>query len=173
MQVTAVHLNPIHTFSKLAQPEIQLIADQGVQGDAHCGALTQHLYRVRKDPNQPNLCQVHLLQQELLDEIDLAPGQLGENITTRGIELIDLPLGTVLTLGTSAMLEVTGLRTPCSQMDKLRPGLMRACFYQNSESKSVPRAGIMAIVLTGGTVLPNDPIRITLPSRPYRPLPRV
>jgi hypothetical protein len=164
--ITSVQLSATHSFTKNPQPSITLIPGQGVQGDAHCGTLVQHLYLVRKDPTQPNLCQVHFLQHELLDELDLQPGQLGENLTTRGLDLITLPTGTRLAIG-DTLLEVTGLRSPCNQINRLRPNLMKSCFIPKSKQ---PRAGIMAIVLQGGTILPNDLIRITLPSLPHSPL---
>ena len=165
--ITAVHLSATHSFTKSPQTGITLLAGLGVEGDAHCGALVQHLYMVRKDPTRPNLCQIHLLQHELLDELEIAPGQLGENVTTREIDLLTLPTGTQLALGVTALLEVTGLRNPCNQINRLKPGLMKACF---THGKNSPRAGIMAIVLQGGEVRPNDRIRITLPPLPYRPL---
>ncbi len=168
-QVTAVHLSPKHTFTKTSQTRLTLLTGEGVQGDAHCGTLVQHLYLVRKDPTKPNLCQVHLLQQELLEELNLQPGHLGENLTTQGLDLITLPTGTHLAIGTT-LLEVTGLRSPCNQINRLRPGLMKSCFIPNSRQPKQPRAGIMAIVLQGGTIHPNDPIHVTLPPLPHRPL---
>ncbi|CAN5450979.1 MOSC domain-containing protein [soil metagenome] len=165
-RITAVHLSAKHSFSKATQPEITLLTGEGVQGDAHCGVLVKHRYMVRKDPTKPNLCQVHLLQHELLDELGLQPGELGENITTRGFDLLTLPTGTRLEMG-DAMLEVTGLRSPCSQINGLRAGLMKECFIPKSKA---PRAGIMAIVIHGGTVRPDDAIRVTLPQEPHRPL---
>ncbi|MCU1321696.1 MAG: hypothetical protein JWM43_1345 [Acidobacteriaceae bacterium] len=164
--ITAVHLSAKHSFSKVAQPEITLLAGEGVQGDAHCGVLVRHRYMVRKDPTKPNLCQVHLLQHELLDELGLQPGELGENITTRDFDLLTLPTGTRLGIG-DAVLEVTGLRSPCNQINAIRPGLMKECFVPKSES---PRAGIMAIVVSGGAVRPDDTIHVTLPPEPHRPL---
>lgn len=175
--VTAVHLSSTHSFSKQPQLQIHLIAQHGVEGDAHAGPLTQHLYLQRKDPTQPNLCQVHLLQSELLDELSLAPGQMGENITTRNLDLIHLPTGTLLQIGPTVVLEVTGLRSPCNQINQLHPGrkpsLMQTCFLPPPAAKKQPRAGIMSIVLTGGDITPGDPIRITLPPEPHRPLPCV
>ena len=172
--ITAVHLSPAHSFTKQPQLQIHLIAHHGVQGDAHAGPLTQHLYLQRRNPSLPNLCQVHLLQSELLDELHLAPGQMGENLTTRDLDLIHLPLGTLLHIGPTAIPEVTGLRSPCSQINRLqpgrKPGLMQACFLPPPAAKKQPRAGIMSIVLNGGPITPGDPIHVTLPPQPHRPL---
>ncbi len=163
--IEATSLSAKHTFSKTPQPSIHLIAGHGVQGDCHAGAATQHLYRQRKNPTQPNLTQVHLLHAELLDRFSLTPGQMGENLTTRHIDLHALPTGAILQIG-EAVLEITGYRTPCIQIDDLRPGLMKAVFTPEKR----PNAGIMAIVLTSGEVKPADSIQITLPPEPHRPL---
>ncbi len=139
------------------------------------GATVRHRYKVRKDPTQPNLCQVHLLQHELLDELHLAgfevePGQMGENVTTRGLNLIALPTGTRLALGESAVVEVTGLRSPCSQINGFQAGLMKACFGLDAHGKKAPRAGIMSIVIAGGEVRSGDSIGVELPAEPHRAL---
>jgi MOSC domain-containing protein YiiM len=170
-QVQAVSLSPKHGFSKQPQPSIMLLANQGVQGDAHCGATVQHLYLKRRNPVEPNRMQVHLLQSELLDELTRAgfaitPGQLGENVTTCGIDLLTLPVGTRLHLGNEAVLELTGLRTPCSKIDAFQPGLLK----QLVDSTKAPKAGVMAIVLTGGDVAAGNTIRIELPPAPHTPL---
>lgn len=156
-------------------PSIRLLAGLGVEGDAHCGALVKHRYHVRKDPTRPNLCQVHLLQEELFDELaakgfDVAPGEMGENITTREIDLLGLPTGARLLLGESAVVEVTGLRNPCVQMNQLRPGLMPAVIERRPRGEVVRKAGIMGIVIAGGEVVPGDAIRVELPPRPWRAL---
>jgi MOSC domain-containing protein YiiM len=179
--VLATSRSSAHGFSKQPQPSITLIANEGVEGDAHRGSTVQHLYLKRKNAAAPNLCQVHLFASEMLDELaakgfSLTPGDLGENILTRGIDLIHLPLGTHLALGpkptTAALLQVTGLRTPCTQIETFRPGL-QALLYgppaPDTKKKSL-RAGIMTIVLRGGTIHPNDPIHITLPPEPHQPL---
>jgi MOSC domain-containing protein YiiM len=171
-EITAVNISPTHSFSKAPQESIRLLAGLGVEGDAHLGVKVKHRYQVRKDPNQPNLCQVHLLQTELLDELSatglrVEPGQMGENITTRGLDLMSLPTGTRLDLGETAVVEVTGMRSPCSQLNGLRPGLMKACFSVDARKKKSPRAGIMGIVLHSGEVRPCDPIRVTLPPEPH------
>jgi MOSC domain-containing protein YiiM len=169
--VIAVSLSPKHSFSKAQQTSIQLLAGLGVDGDAHAGAKVKHRYQIKKDPNQPNLCQVHLLQNELLEELNasgfsLETGEIGENIATSGLDLMALPTGTRLEVGESAVVEVTGMRSPCSQLNKLRPGLMKACFTTKA-GKKVPRAGIMGIVLVSGEVRAGDSIRVTLPPGPH------
>jgi MOSC domain-containing protein YiiM len=170
-----------HGFSKQPQPSITLIANEGVEGDAHRGRTVQHLYHQRRNPSAPNLCQVHLFAAEMLDELaaqgfPLSPGDLGENLLTLGIDLLHLPLGTHLTIGpdplSAPILEVTGLRTPCIQIETFRPGLQELLYGEpapGTDKKSL-RAGIMTIVLRAGTIHPNDPIHITLPPRPHQPL---
>jgi MOSC domain-containing protein YiiM len=166
--VTATSLSPVHAFSKTPQSSIYLIAGHGVQGDAHAGPTTQHLYIQRKDPTRLNLTQVHLLHAELLDELSLEPGQLGENLTTRYLDLHALPTGTVLTIG-EAKIEITGYRTPCNQINGIRPQLMNAIFTPDNK----PNAGIMAVVLTSGEVRPGDEIHITLTRTLPTPVPRL
>ena len=172
-----------HGFSKQPRPGIRLIAGEGVEGDAHRGQTVQHLYRVRQDPTQPNLCQLHLLAGEMLDELRIkgfavGPGDLGENVLTDGIDLLALPLGTRLHLGDEAAVEVTGLRTPCSQIDGFLPGLQQHLWGARETSLSgrsarTRRAGIMSIVLRGGLVRSGDSLRVELPPGPHRPLPPV
>ena len=174
-EVLAVHLSPTHTFSKHPQLHIHLLAGLGVDGDAHCGSTVRHRYLRRRDPHQPNLTQVHLLHAELLETLrplgfDLHPGELGENITTRSLDLLSLPAATLLHLGPSAIVQVTGLRTPCVQMNRLRPGLMAAAFDRDDLGNKRPRAGIMAVVLRGGIVQPGSSIQVELPPTPHRPL---
>lgn len=176
--IVAVHRNATHSFSKASFPSIKLVAGLGVEGDAHYGATVQHRSRVARDPNQPNLRQVHLIHAELIDELNaakfnLAAGDMGENITTRGLNLLRLPTGTRLLLGATAVIEVTGLRNPCPQLDEFRPGLMAAVLSRDAQGNVVRKAGIMAVVQTGGVVDSGDEIRIELPPPPYRPLERV
>lgn len=164
--VVAVSAAPKHGFSKANQLSIRLLAGLGVDGDAHQGTTVRHRHDARKDPARPNLRQVHLMAAELLDELSaggfaLTPGALGENLTTRGLDLGALATGTRLSLGAAAVLKVTGLRAPCVQIDRFRPGLMRAMGR---------RAGIMAIVLRGGDVRPGDAIGVEHPPPPHRPL---
>ena len=172
--VIAVSRSAAHTMSKPAQGNIRLLVGLGVEGDAHAGATVKHRSRVKRDPTTPNLRQVHLIHAELHDELGargftLAPGDMGENITTRGIDLLALPTGTKLHLG-DAVVEVTGLRNPCSQLDKFRQGLMAAVLDRAPDGTLIRKAGIMSIVLAGGDVRPGDPIRIELPPPPHRPL---
>lgn len=173
--VFAVHRSATHTFSKPVAPAIRLIAGLGVEGDAHSGSTVKHRSRVARDPNQPNLRQVHLIHGELHVELrkrgfSVTAGDMGENITTRGVDLLGLPTGTHLHLGSEAVIEVTGLRNPCAQLDKFEPGLMAAVLHRDADGNLIRRAGIMAIVLAGGEVRPNDPIRVILPAAPHRAL---
>jgi MOSC domain-containing protein YiiM len=173
--VVAVNLSAAHCFSKPVQKSIRLLAGLGVEGDAHLGVTVQHRSRVAKDPTQPNLRQVHLIHEELLDELNaaafgVAPGAIGENITTRGISLLDLPRGARLHIGDTAIVEVTGLRDPCRQLNDYRPGLMAAVLGRDEHGNLMRRAGIMAIVLSTGDVRAGDSIRIELPAAPHQPL---
>jgi MOSC domain-containing protein YiiM len=174
--VEAVSRSTAHGFSKQSQSSIRLIPGEGVEGDAHRGVTIQHLYLMRRDPTQPNLCQVHLFAAEMLDELattgfHIAPGELGENILTRGLDVLALPLGTRLHLGTASIVEVTGLRTPCSKIDDFRDGLQQHLWGErDAEGKKVRRAGIMSIVLTAGEVRPGDTIQVELPPEPHQPL---
>lgn len=177
-QVFAVSSNPTHTFSKAAQGAIRLLAGLGVEGDAHCGATVKHRSRVAQDPTQPNLRQVHLIHGELIDELQAAgfavnPGSMGENITTRGIDLLALPEGTKLHLGTSAVVEMTGLRNPCKQLDSFQSGLMAAVLDRDESGQLIRKAGIMGVVLVGGDVRPGDTIVVELPALPHRSLEKV
>jgi MOSC domain-containing protein YiiM len=173
--VSAVSSSPTHTFSKPNEGRIRLIAGLGVEGDAHLGETVKHRSRVARDPNQPNLRQVHLIHGELHDELAeagfaVAPGEMGENVTTRGLDVLGLPTGTRLRLGESALVEVTGLRNPCAQLDGLLPGLMAAVLDHDADGNLVRKAGIMAVVLEGGDVMPGDTIEVTLPEGPQRQL---
>jgi MOSC domain-containing protein YiiM len=173
--VVAVSRSPAHTFCKPTQARIDLLAGLGVAGDAHAGTTVQHRSRVARDPHQPNRRQVHLLHAELHEELraagfDVAAGQMGENITTRGLALLGLPTGTRLHVGTTAVIEVTGLRTPCAQLDGLQPGLLAATLARDAHGALIRKAGIMGIVLASGAVRPHDVIRIELPPEPHIPL---
>lgn len=175
--VVSVSLSPTHTFSKYACDRIELIADHGVQGDAHAGSTVKHRSRVAADPTQPNLRQVHLIHTELFDELKSAgfhvePAMLGENITTSGINLLALAKGTRLTIGT-AVIEVTGLRNPCTQLDDLQPGLLAQLAYRDEHGKLVRKSGIMGIVIEGGTVQSGDEIGVKEPVGPHVALERV
>ncbi|HVT11357.1 MAG TPA: MOSC domain-containing protein [Fimbriimonadaceae bacterium] len=173
--VTAVSRSETHSFSKPNRESIRLIAGEGVEGDAHRGATVQHVSRVHKDPSTPNLRQIHLMHAELHDEVAgygyaVASGELGENITTRGVDLLGLPTGTRLHLGGEAVVEVTGLRTPCSQIDDLKPGLVKHLLLRLEDGSLVRKAGVMGVVVAGGDVKPGDPIRVELPAEPRQPL---
>jgi MOSC domain-containing protein YiiM len=173
--VIAVGRSPGHTFGKPTREGIRLLAGLGVEGDAHLGATVKHRSRVARDPTQPNLRQVHLIPAELFDELraagfDVAAGELGENVTTRGIDLLGLSAGSRLHLGSAAVVEVTGLRNPCVQLDRFRPGLMAAVLGRDEAGNVVRKAGVMAVVAAGGEVRPGDPIRVEPPSGPHRPL---
>ena len=173
--VIAVSRSGGHTLTKPTHDRIRLIAGLGVEGDAHSGETVKHRSRVRRDPSQPNLRQVHLIHAELHDElriggISVSVGEMGENITTRGIDLLGLPTGTRLHLGATAVVEVTGLRNPCTQLNQIRPGLMAATLGRDERGAVVRKAGIMGIVLAGGEVQPGDPVRVELPPAPHRPL---
>ncbi|MCX5520237.1 MOSC domain-containing protein [Kaistia defluvii] len=176
--VVAVSKNAVHGFSKEPQPSIRLIAGLGVEGDAHLGETVKHRSRVAQDPTQPNLRQVHLVHQELLDDLQaqgfaVSPGTIGENVTTRGIDLLGLPTGARLRIGPEVVVEVTGLRNPCVQLDRYQKGLMAATLDRDSEGNLVRKAGVMSIVLTGGAIAPGDPIQIELPPPPHVRLVRV
>ena len=167
--VVAVASDGEHRFSKRTTDVIRLLAGLGVEGDAHAGATVQHRSRVARDPSQPNLRQVHLIHAELLDEVDDAgftvpPGAMGENITTRGVDLLGLPAGTRLELGPEAVIEITGLRNPCTQIEAYEPGLLKRMVGRDADGAIVRRAGVMAIVLAGGEVRPGDPLRVVEPA---------
>jgi MOSC domain-containing protein YiiM len=167
--VDSVHMSPRHALAKAAQLSITLLAGLGVQGDAHAGTTVKHRSRARWNPKLPNLRQVHLIQAELLDELRcrgfaVAPGQMGENVTTRGLDLLALPAGARLRLGSDAVVELTGLRNPCKQLDGIQQGLMDAVLDRDAAGGLVRKAGVMAVVLSGGEVLPGDAIRVELPA---------
>jgi len=173
--VVAVSRSAKHTMSKPNELSIRLLQGLGVEGDAHSGATVKHRSRVARDAEQPNLRQVHLIHVELHDELRQAgfavsAGQMGENITTRGVDLLGLPSGTRLRLGNTAVVEVTGLRNPCGQLNGVQPGLMAATLEHDTCGNLVRKAGIMAIVLKGGEVRPGDPITVELPAQPHRAL---
>jgi MOSC domain-containing protein YiiM len=173
--VVAVSLRAGHHFSKTPSLGIRLLTGLGVAGDAHLGETVKHRSRVRKDPTQPNLRQVHLLHIELFDELrakgfTVKPADLGENVTTSGIDLLALPAGTRLHLGADAVVEVTGLRNPCLQLDHFQKGLMAATLDKDADGNLIRKAGIMSIVIAEGDVRPGDAIGIELPAMPHRPL---
>ena len=173
--VTAVSLSARHTLTKPNADKIQLLVGLGVEGDAHSGVTVKHRSRVARDPSQPNLRQVHLVHAELHDTLReqgfaVSAGQMGENVTTRGVDLLGLPTGARLHLGEMAIVEVTGLRNPCVQLDRLQAGLMAATLGRDGRGRLLRKAGVMAVVLAGGEVRPGDPVRVELPPGPHRPL---
>ncbi|MGV8881568.1 MAG: MOSC domain-containing protein [Rhodoglobus sp.] len=175
LRVTAVSRDPLHRFSKPVVAEITLIADWGVEGDAHAGRTVQHRSRVARDPSQPNLRQVHLIHEELFDELASAgytvmAGEMGENITTRGIDLLTLPEGTQLRLGDDAIVQVTGLRNPCQQINTFESGLLTQVVGRAEDGSVERRGGVMAVVIAGGVVHPGDLISVTLPTGAQKPL---
>ncbi|MER7407270.1 MOSC domain-containing protein [Streptomyces sp. NPDC000070] len=176
--VTAVSSNGEYSFTKPNRDSVRLLAGLGVEGDVHAGVTVKHRSRVAQDPTQPNLRQVHLMHEELFAEVreagfEVAPGELGENITTRGIDLLGLPVGTLLRVGETAVLEVTGLRNPCLQIDNFQDGLLKRVVGRDEAGHVVRKAGIMSVVREGGVVRPGDTIEAELPLGPHRPLDRV
>lgn len=174
-RVIAVHTKATHAFSKQQASAVELLAGHGVVGDAHCGVTVKHRSRVARDPMQPNLRQVHLLHQELLEELatrgfDVAPGQMGENITTAGLPLLALAEGTIIRLGRDATICITGLRNPCAQIENFKPGLLAAVLDRAPDGTLIRKAGVMAIVLHSGTVEAGDSITVLKNPQPYIPL---
>jgi MOSC domain-containing protein len=172
--VIGVHLSPAHTFSKPSVERIRLIEGRGVEGDAHCGATVQHLSRMRRQPELPNLRQVHLIHQELLDVLAevghvVRPGELGENVTTAGIDLLGLPVGTCLHIG-ETVLAVTGLRNPCQQINDFQPGLLKHVLRTEADGTVIRLVGVMATVERGGEIRGGDPVEVELPAPPLQPL---
>lgn len=173
--VKSVSRSATHTMSKPNEEFIDLVVGLGVEGDAHLGKTVKHRSRVARDPSQPNLRQVHLIHAELHEELrshgfDVSPGQMGENITTQGVDLLALPTGSKLNVGQTAVIEVTGLRNPCHQLDGLSPGLMQATLDRAADGSLIRKAGIMGVVIAGGRVKPGDRIRIERPEGEPRPL---
>ncbi|MEM7244285.1 MAG: MOSC domain-containing protein [Acidobacteriota bacterium] len=176
--VVAVSRKDSHSLDKIVVEGIRLLEGVGVEGDCHAGTTVQHRSRVARDPSQPNLRQVHLIHAELFDELadkgfTVGPGQLGENVTTRGIDLLSLPRGARLRLGTSAVVELTGLRNPCRQLDGWQDGLMTAVLERDADGGLVRKSGVMGIVLSGGELRAGDAIAVELPPEPHEVLERV
>jgi MOSC domain-containing protein YiiM len=174
-RVGSVNVAAGHAFSKPPAPAIRLVAGLGVEGDAHAGVTVQHRSHAARDPLRPNHRQVHLIHAELHEELaaggfTVGPGDLGENVTTRGLDLLGLPAGTRLRLGAEAVVEVTGLRNPCRQLDAFADGLMAATLDRDADGEVVRKSGVMAVVLAGGEVRPGDPIAVELPAPPHRRL---
>ncbi len=180
--VAAVHRSGEHTFSKRTVDSITLLPGLGVDGDAHLGAQVKHRSRVAADPTQPNLRQVHLVMSELLDEVvaaghSIVPGQLGENITTTGIDLIALPVGSIVRLGDTALVALTGLRNPCRQIRNVGDGVLKMMFVDGERygrpGEQVGRTGVMGVVVAGGMVRPGDPIAVRFPAGVTTPMEKV
>lgn len=176
--VKAVSKSAEHTLYKTNVPSIQLLAGLGVEGDAHMGVTVKHRSRVKQDPTQPNLRQVHLIHTELHETLQqngfqVSAGQMGENITTTGLPLLDLPRHSLLHIGETAVVEVTGLRNPCAQLESIQPGLMQAVLDRDADNNLIRKAGIMGIVLQSGIVHVGDNIRVQLPELPHLPLEKV
>lgn len=176
--ITAVSLSPRHTFSKHTAEQITLLEGLGVEGDAHCGITVKHRSDVARDPTRLNLRQVHLIHSELFDELReqgfaVEASMLGENVTTRGVDLLALPVDTELQLGACAVVRLTGLRSPCSQIDGLQKGLMSAVIERKPDGEVIRKSGVMAVVIKGGVVRQGDDLVVRLPALPHRRLERV
>ena len=176
--VVSVSLSPTHSFSKYSVASIHLLKGLGVEGDAHCGREVKHRSRLKIHPIPPNLRQVHLIHSELFEELSnkgfhVTPGLIGENITTKGIDLLSLPRNTILYIGEDAVVEITGLRNPCHQLNNLQEGLLPAVLGTDKEGKVIRKSGIMGIVRNGGKIIPGDEIRVEFPAKPYIKLERV
>lgn len=173
--ITAVSRSRCHTFSKPNEPVIRLVAGLGIEGDAHMGARVRHRFHMLRNPLASNLRQVHLMHEELFDELrqdgfHVWPGAIGENVTTRGVDLLGLPRGARLRLGAEALIELTGLRNPCRQIDAFQPGLLKAVLGRDSTGRLIRKAGVMAIVIKGGNVKATDAVVVELPAGEHRPL---
>ena len=173
--VIAVSRSPGNTLSKTCESSVRLVEGLGIDGDTHSGKTDQHRSHAARNPNAPNLRQVHLIHAELHDELHekgfkVSPGQMGENITTRGVDLLNLPAGTLLHLGDTAIVELTGLRNPCKQLNTIQDRLMQATIEKRPDGSLIRKSGVMSIVLKGGDVFSGDPIRVELPPVPHRPM---
>ncbi len=171
--VVAVSRTPSHTVSKKNEDVITLIENHGVDGDVHAGEFDKHQSHAARDPKIPNLRQVHLIHGEFHDELNgsgftVSPGQMGENITTRGVDLLSLPAGTHLHLGENAVIKLTGLRNPCSQLNGIQKGLMNATLEKKDDGTLIRKAGVMSVVVSGGDVKAGDEIRVELPAEPHQ-----
>ena len=176
--IIALSTSSTHSFSKTNQDSIELIVGIGIKGHAHAGEKVKHRSRVARDPNQPNLRQVHLIHSELHEELkekgfNVSPGDIGENITTKGIDLLNLPTHTLLHLGDEAKIKITGLRNPCAQLNTFQPGLMSAVLDKDEAGNIVRKSGVMSVVVSGGIVRTGDRITIELPIKPYQKLEKV
>ncbi|MEH6443605.1 MAG: MOSC domain-containing protein [Oceanospirillaceae bacterium] len=178
MKVVSLSKDKEHQFSKKVHESLNFLKELGVEGDAHCGKTVKHRSRVKVDPTQPNLRQVHLIHSELILELrnkgfEVLAGTIGENVMTEGLDLLSLPKNTILKLGINVVLKVTGLRNPCPQLDNYQKGLTKAVLDKSAAGKLIRKAGIMATVVEGGVVNVEDPITVEFPSKPYVPLDKV
>lgn len=176
-EVAAVARSAEHSFSKTCLEQIDCVAGEGVVGDAHRGQTVKHRSRVKQDPHQPNLRQVHLIHEELLRELqqqgfEVAPGALGENITTRGVDILNWPQGTRVHLG-EVVLQITGLRNPCAQLNDFQAGLLEQVLERDATGRTIRKSGVMSVVLKGGRIQTGDSLQAYLPPEPHRSLERV
>lgn len=161
--VVSLSTSPTHSMSKKKVTQVELIKGIGISGDAHAGKKVKHRSRVRQNPDQPNLRQVHLIHSELFEELStkgfmIKAGEMGENITTKGIDLLALSKGCILSIGSDVKVEITGLRNPCDQLNGLQEGLLNAVLDKDGNGKLIRKAGIMGVVLTSGIVKNGDKI---------------
>jgi len=177
-KIIALSKSEKYTFHKYNCEQIKLLKGLGVEGDIHMGKTVKHRSRVAHDPSQPNLRQVHLIHSELLEELKekgfiVKPGELGENITTAGIDLLGLSKGTILEIGETVKIEITGLRNPCKQLNTFQSGLLKAVIDKDEEGNLIRKSGVMSIVLEGGVVNVNDEIAVKVPEGSHIPLEKV
>ena len=173
VKVYSVHASSTHSIRKENRSYIHIIEGFGVEGDAHAGKKVKHRYLVRKDPERPNLRQVHFISYEIYEDLrqsgfNILEGEMGENITTVGIDLMNLPLDTIFRIGGDVELKITGMREPCHLLDEIQNGLMKATVSKNEEGHIIRKAGIMSVVIKGGIVQSGDPIEIIYPKRPWQ-----
>jgi MOSC domain-containing protein YiiM len=178
MKVVSLAKDAHHRFSKQSCHSLSFVEGKGIEGDAHFGKTVQHRSRVKADPTQPNLRQVHLVQSEMINNLqesgfNVGPGVIGENVLTAGIDLLTLPEGTLLKLGEEVVLKVTGLRNPCAQLDNYQKGLTKAVLDKDENGRLIRKAGIMATVEAGGVVSVGDVISVQFPPKPHKALDRV
>jgi len=175
--VKALSRSKNHTLIKKNETQIKLEKGLGVERDAHFGKTVKHRSRVKKDPNQPNLRQVHLMHSELFEELsqkgfDVSAGEMGENITTTGIDILHLPVNTILHIGENAQIQLTGFRNPCAQLDGIQKGLMKALLTVDNDGNLFRKSGVFGIVLKGGIITVKNKILVELPEKPHIKLPK-
>jgi MOSC domain-containing protein YiiM len=173
--VKSVSKSLSHTFSKNVVGQIKLIEGLGVEDDVHLGKTVKHQYLAKKYPTSANLRQVHLIHYELIEELNengfsVSDGDLGENITTIGIDLLNLPTDTILKIGNEAVVKITGLRNPCVQLDMFQKGLLKAVIEKDENGNVIRKCGIMGIVIKSGIVRIDDAIEIIFPQKPFKKL---